>query len=72
MSKLAVVTGGVRGIGAAICKELKKENFIVAATYGHNDDVANKFKKETGIDVFKWDVSNHDECASGVEQMDAW
>ena len=69
MSKLALVTGGTRGIGAAICTALKEKKYIVAATYAHDEITANKFKQKTGIEVFKWDVSNYEECVSGIEKL---
>ena len=69
MPRLAVVTGGVRGIGAAICKALKEKDYIVAATYAHSDEAAEKFKQETGIEVFKWDVSDHKQCIDGVAEI---
>ena len=56
MSRVAVVTGGTRGIGAAISKALKAAGYKVAANYGGNDEAAQKFKAETGIAVYKWDV----------------
>lgn len=58
MSRVALVTGGTRGIGAAISIGLKNAGYTVAANYGGNDEAANKFKAETGIAVFKWDVGN--------------
>ena len=71
MSRVAVVTGGSRGIGAAISKALKAAGYKVAATYAGNDDAANAFKKETGIPVYKWDVSNTEACATGLKQVEA-
>jgi acetoacetyl-CoA reductase len=71
MSRVAVVTGGSRGIGAAISKALKASGYKVAATYAGNDDAANAFKKETGIPVYKWDVSNTEACAAGLKQVEA-
>ena len=68
MARVALVTGGTRGIGAAICKALKAAGYKVAANYGGNDEAAQKFKAETGIPVFKWDVSSFDACAEGVEE----
>ena len=67
MSRVALVTGGTRGIGAAICKALKVAGYKVAANYGGNDEAAQKFKAETGIPVFKWDVSSFEACAEGVK-----
>ncbi len=67
--RIALVTGGTRGIGAAISIALKKAGYKVAATYAGNDDAANAFHKEHGIAVFKWDVSDFDACAAGVKQV---
>jgi len=71
MSRVALVTGGTRGIGAAIAKALKAAGYKVAANYGGNDEAAAKFKSETGIAVFKWDVSSFDACAEGVKAVQA-
>jgi acetoacetyl-CoA reductase len=71
MSRVALVTGGTRGIGAAIAKSLKAAGYAVAANYGGNDAVAGKFKEETGIPVFKWDVSSYEACADGIRQVEA-
>jgi acetoacetyl-CoA reductase len=70
MSRVAVVTGGSRGIGAAISKALKTAGYKVAATYAGNDEAANAFKKESGIPVYKWDVSNTEACAAGLKQIE--
>jgi acetoacetyl-CoA reductase len=71
MARVAVVTGGTRGIGAAISKALKAAGYKVAANYGGNDEAAQKFKTETGIPVYKWDVSSYDSCAAGLKQVEA-
>ena len=71
MGRVAVVTGGSRGIGAAISKALKAAGYKVAATYGGNDEAASAFKTETGIPVYKWDVSNTEACATGLKQVEA-
>ena len=71
MSRVALVTGGTRGIGAAIAKALQATGYKVAATYGGNDEAAAKFKAETSIAVFKWDVSSFDACADGVKKVQA-
>ena len=66
MARVAVVTGGTRGIGAAIARALKEEGYKVVANYAGNDEAANKFKAETGIGVSKWDVSSYEACADGI------
>ena len=71
MARVAVVTGGTRGIGAAIAKALKEAGYKVAANYAGNDEAANKFKAATGIPVYKWDVSSYDACAAGLKQVEA-
>jgi len=71
MARVALVTGGTRGIGAAISKALKAAGYKVAATYGGDDAAAEKFKAETGIPVFKWDVASFDACADGVKKVEA-
>ena len=58
MGRVALVTGGTRGIGAAVSKALKKAGYNVAANYGGNDEAAQAFKKGTKIPVFKWDVGD--------------
>ncbi len=69
--RVAVVTGGTRGIGAAIATGLKKAGYKVAATYAGNDEVANKFKAETGIPVYKFDVSDFKACEEAVKRVTA-
>jgi acetoacetyl-CoA reductase len=71
MARVAVVTGGTRGIGEAISKALKAAGYTVAASYAGNDEAANKFKAETGINVYKWDVSNYDACVEGLKKVEA-
>jgi acetoacetyl-CoA reductase len=71
MSRVALVTGGTRGIGAAICKALQAAGYSVAAVYHGNDEAAAKFKAETGISVFKWDVASFEACAEGVRKVEA-
>ena len=66
MTKIAIVTGGTRGIGASISKKLKSSNFKVIANYTSNDDAAESFSKENNIEVIKWDVSNYDECQKSL------
>ena len=70
MARVAIVTGGSRGIGAAISTALKQAGYSVAANYAGNDEAAAKFKGETGIPVYKWDVSNTESCAAGVAQVE--
>ena len=71
MSKTAIVTGGTRGIGAAISKMLKGAGYQVAANYAGNDEAATDFAKDTGIDVFKWSVASYEDCAAGVAEVEA-
>ncbi|MBV8450255.1 MAG: acetoacetyl-CoA reductase [Hyphomicrobiales bacterium] len=71
MSKIAIVTGGTRGIGEAISKGLKQAGYEVAATYAGNDTAAEKFKKETGVAVYKWDVGDANACADGIRKVEA-
>ena len=71
MGRVALVTGGTRGIGEAISKALKDAGYTVAANYGGNDEAANKFKEETGIPVYKWDVSDFDSCSAGIAKVEA-
>jgi acetoacetyl-CoA reductase len=71
MARTALVTGGSRGIGAAISKALKAAGYRVAANYAGNDEAAQKFKAETGIPVFKWSVADYDACAAGIKQVEA-
>jgi len=70
MSKVALVTGGTRGIGAAISIGLKNAGYKVAANYAGNDEAANKFKADTGIAVFKWNVGDFDACAAGIKDVE--
>jgi len=71
MARVAVVTGGTRGIGAAISKQLKADGFKVAAIYAGNDTAAAAFKTETGIHVFKCDVSSFEICAATLKAIEA-
>jgi acetoacetyl-CoA reductase len=66
----AIVTGGTRGIGRAISLALKDVGCEVAATYAGNDEAAKKFKAETGVNVFKWDVGDYDACKAGVAEIE--
>ena len=71
MSRVALVTGGSRGIGAAISTALKAEGYTVAATYAGNDQKAEAFTGETGIKTYKWDVSDYDACVAGIATVEA-
>ncbi|MHA1517079.1 MAG: acetoacetyl-CoA reductase [Alphaproteobacteria bacterium] len=71
MGRVALVTGGTRGIGAACSRALKDAGYTVAASYAGNDDAANAFKAETGISVFKWDVGDYAACEKGVAAVEA-
>ncbi len=70
MSKLALVTGGTRGIGASIAKALKEQGYIVVSNYNSNHDAANSFAEEFGIKVRNWDVSKAQECAAAVREIE--
>ncbi|TVR10229.1 MAG: acetoacetyl-CoA reductase [Salinarimonadaceae bacterium] len=71
MARVALVTGGTRGIGEAISKALKEAGYTVAANYAGNDEAAAKFKSETGIPVYKFDVSDAAACESAIKQVEA-
>lgn len=71
MSRVALVTGGSRGIGAAISKALKDADYAVAATYAGNDEAAAKFTEETGIKTYKWNVADYDDSAAGIASVEA-
>ena len=71
MARTALVTGGSRGIGAAISKALKAAGYQVAATYAGNDDAAKAFTEETGIKTYKWNVADYEESKAGLEQVEA-
>jgi acetoacetyl-CoA reductase len=71
MARVALVTGGTRGIGEAISKALKSAGCNVAASYAGNDEAAAKFKAETGIPVYKWDVSSFEACGEGIKKVEA-
>jgi acetoacetyl-CoA reductase len=71
MARVAVVTGGTRGIGEAISKALAQAGYKVAANYGGNDAAAQKFKAATAIPVYKLDVSSYDSCAAGIKAVEA-
>ncbi len=71
MARVALVTGGSRGIGAAIARGLHDAGYTVAANYAGNDDAAAAFTTETGIKTYKWSVADYDACAEGVKQVEA-
>ena len=71
MSRVALVTGGSRGIGAAISTALKDAGYNVAATYAGNDEAASKFTESTGIKTYKWDVADYDASKAGIAQVEA-
>jgi acetoacetyl-CoA reductase len=71
MSRVALVTGGSRGIGASISIALKEAGYKVAANYAGNDEAASKFRDETGIPVFKWSVADYEACAAGIAKVEA-
>ena len=71
MAQVAIVTGGTRGIGAAIARALKDSGRTVAATYHGNDAAAEAFRASTGVAVYKWDVADAGACAAGVKQVEA-
>ena len=71
MSRVALVTGGTRGIGEAICLALKDAGFTVVATYAGNEDAAKQFTADTGIGAYKFDVGNYDECQAAVASIES-
>ncbi len=71
MSRIALVTGGTRGIGAAICVALKDDGYTVAANYAGNDEAAAKFTADTGIAAYKWTVADYDACVEGIAKVEA-
>ena len=71
MARVALVTGGSRGIGAAIAIALKNAGYTVAANYAGNDEAAAKFTADTGIPTYKWSVADYEACAAGIAQVEA-
>ena len=71
MARVALVTGGSRGIGEAISKTLQAEGYSVAATYAGNDAAAAAFTEATGIKTYKWNVGDYDSSAAGIAQVEA-
>ena len=70
MARVALVTGGSRGIGAAISVALKAAGYKVAANYAGNDEAAAAFTKETGIPTYKWSVADYDACVAGIAKVE--
>jgi acetoacetyl-CoA reductase len=71
MARVALVTGGTRGIGAAISSALKAAGYAVAANYAGNEEAASAFSSSSGVPVFKWDVGDFDACKAGVAKVEA-
>lgn len=71
MSRRVLITGGTRGIGAAIAQQFKQAGYTVAVTYAGNDETAKAFEAKTGIKTFKWNVGNFNECQEGVKKVEA-
>ena len=71
MARVALVTGGTRGIGAAIAIALKDAGYKVAANYAGNDEAAKKFTADTGIETYKWSVADYDACVAGIASVEA-
>lgn len=71
MARVALVTGGTRGIGGAVSRALTAQGYSVAATYAGNTKAAEAFAAETGIKVHRWDVGDFDACAAGVKAVEA-
>ena len=69
MVKLAIVTGGTRGIGRAISEDLHNSGYLVIANYANNDKSAKDFTDETGIETFKWDVSDYYACEQNIADI---
>ena len=68
--RVALITGGTRGIGAAISIKLKETGYKVAAIYAGNDETATKFSTENKIDIFKWSIGNYEECVAGIKNVE--
>jgi acetoacetyl-CoA reductase len=68
--RVALITGGTRGIGAAISIKLKQKGYLVAAVYAGNEEAASSFAAQNKIDVFKWSIENYDECVNGIKKVE--
>ena len=71
MSRVAIVTGGTRGIGRAISEALKADGFTVVANYAGNEEKARAFSDETGIHAYRWDVGDHQACIDGCAKVES-
>ena len=71
MQRVAVVTGGTRGIGRAICEALHESGYKVAANYAHDEDAAWEFSEHAHIPVYRWDVADFDACLAGIAEVEA-
>ena len=71
MARVALVTGGSRGIGAAISVALREAGYNVAASFAGNDDAAASFSQETGIKTYKWSVADYNECVAGIAKVES-
>ena len=68
--RVALITGGTRGIGAAISIKLKETGYKVAAIYAGNDEAATKFTMDHEINIFKWSIGNYEECVAGIKNVE--
>jgi len=71
LTRVAIVTGGTRGIGRAICEQLQQDGFTVVANYAGNDAAAEQLKADTGIQSYKWDVGDHEACLEGCAKVES-